>query len=65
MNENFILKRPKPCIRSGDRGGVIRITNDAYAILAGLSAESGKSIGFIASGMIQFASERTVIEDED
>lgn len=63
--ENFILKRPKPRIKNGGKGEVIRITDEAYAILAGFSAESGKSMNFIASEMIKFASERTVIEDED
>lgn len=63
--DKFVLKRPKPRTKNGNgKGEVIRITDDAYAILAGFSAESGKSIGFIASSMIQFAAERTVIEDE-
>lgn len=61
--EKYVLKRPKP--RSGGKGEVIRITDAAYAILSGLSAETGKSKGFIASDMISWLSERLVIEDED
>lgn len=61
--EKYVLKRSKP--RRNGRGEVIRITDAAYEVLSGLSAESGKSISFIASDMICFLSDRTVIEDED
>ena len=52
--EKYVLKRPKP--RSGGKGEVIRITDAAYAILSGLSPETGKSKGFIASDMISWLS---------
>lgn len=65
MMDKLVIKRPKPkTSRKTGRGEVIRITDEAYEILSGLSAESGKTVSFLASNMIQFASEHVVIEDE-
>lgn len=65
MDDKLIFKRPKPGkLRKTGKGEVIRITDGAYAILAGYSAELGKTIGYLASHMIEWAAERVVIEDE-
>ena len=64
--DKLVFKRPKPKeSKKTGRGEVIRITDDAYEILAGYSAELGKSIGYLASCMIEYASRHTVIENED
>ncbi len=66
MDDKLIFKRPKPKKPRGTgRGEVIRITDDAYAILTGYSAELGKTIGYLASHMIEWAAERVVIEDDE
>lgn len=66
MSDKLVFKRPKP-IRSAKsgKGEVIRITDGAYEILASFSAELGKTISYIASRMIEYAAENTIIEDEE
>lgn len=61
--DKLVLRKPK--LRNTGRGEVIRITDDAYAILAGFSAETGRSISFIASKMVEFAAEHTVVEEDE
>lgn len=62
--DNFVLKIPR-AKKHGGKGEVIRVTDEAYDILAGWSAESGRSISFIASEMIKHVSDYTVVEDDD
>lgn len=63
--DKLVFNRPKPKeSRRTGKGEVIRITDDAYEILSGISAETGKAIGFIASEMIKFSEKYTFIEDE-
>ena len=66
MSDKLIFKRPKPVKSSkSGKGEVIRITDDAYEILASFSAELNKTIGYLASRMIEYAAEHVVIEDEE
>lgn len=62
--EKLIFKRPKK--NPTDKNStVIRIGGEAYEIIAGLSAETGKSASYIASRMIEFAAEHTTVEDDE
>ena len=62
--EKLIFKRPKKKV-SKKNGAVVRISGEAYEIAAGLSAETGKSVSYIASRMIEFAAEHTRVEDDE
>lgn len=62
--DKLIFKRPKKRT-SGKHGTVVRIGGDAYEIVADISAETGKSVSYIASRMIEFAAEHTRVEDEE
>lgn len=62
--EKLVFKRPRR--GSSDKSStVIRIGGEAYEIIAGLSAETGKSVSYIASRMIEFAAEHTTVEDDE
>lgn len=62
--EQLVFKRPRK--NSSDKNStVIRIGETAYEIIAGLSAETGKSVSYIASRMIEFAAEHTTVKDDE
>lgn len=63
--DKLTFQRPK---KKGSKQGeypVIRVSGAAYEIISGISAETGKSVSYIASQMIEFAEKYTAIEDEN
>lgn len=62
--DKLIFKRPKKK-NTCTGGGVIRVTASAYDVIADISAETGKSVSYIASNMIEFASKYTEVQDDD
>ena len=59
--DKLILRRKKN--KRQDGRPVIRVSTPAYQILADLSDDTGFTISEIASAMIEYASERTEVEE--
>ena len=61
--DKLIFSRPCRSTQT-DKAPVIRISSEAYTLIGEIVSETGLSMSYVASKMIEYAAEHTEIVDE-